>query len=108
MTGQRANSWATVKLPRRVIDRLDATRAELGCSRARALEALLDGSVAGSVEDPTHDEALVLLAGLARAGKVGAAVALERALRDPSAPEEDPPPNPLAELDSLAEGRAQQ
>ena len=32
-------------------------------------------------EEPTHDEALVLLARSARAGKVQAQVALERALR---------------------------
>lgn len=87
-------AWRTVKLPDRVIERVDALAGECGRSRARTVEMLLDGPAGpGDVDEPSHDEAVRLLAQMARAGKVGAAVALERALRasgDQSAIEDDP------------------
>ena len=67
---------------------------------------LLDeqGGAAG-VDEPTHDEAIRLLAQMARAGRVSAAIAYERALRpddeEPASTEVDP----LAELDELAQRR---
>ncbi len=57
------------------------------------------GAAAG--DEPNHDEAIELLAKMARAGKVGAAVALERALR-PAATE---PESEVDELDELRERR---
>jgi hypothetical protein len=62
------------------IARLDEMRAE-GVSRSAFLRETLRR--AGPLdEEPSYDEALLLLARSARAGKVQAQVALERALRD--------------------------
>jgi hypothetical protein len=49
-------------------------------SRAAYLRRLLQGPPPEG--DPTHNEALQILYGLAKDGRVRAAVALERALRD--------------------------
>jgi hypothetical protein len=76
--------------------RLDEMR--VGASRAVYLRTLLqeplrlDGM-------PTHSEAVALLARMARAGKVAAAVALERALRDGAGAE-----GPEGELERLLRG----
>jgi hypothetical protein len=61
--------------------RLEELRA--GGSRAAAIRSLIRGvgGVAAAPE-PTHDESLRVLAAMARDGKVAAAVALERALRE--------------------------
>jgi hypothetical protein len=57
--------------------RLDELRGP--SNRAQYLRRLLQGPPPQS--DPTHGEAVQILYGLAQDGKVGAAVALERALR---------------------------
>jgi hypothetical protein len=58
--------------------RLDEMRGPT--SRAEYLRRLLQGPPPEG--DPTHHESLQILYGLAKDGRVGAAVALERALRD--------------------------
>jgi hypothetical protein len=60
--------------------RLDELRPS-GTARAVFLRQLLQGPSAVK-EAPSHAEAVAILARLARDGKVAAAVALERALRD--------------------------
>jgi hypothetical protein len=64
--------------------RLDEMRGPT--SRAEYLRRLLEGPPPEG--DPTHNEALQILYGLAKDGRVGAAVALERVLRDAD-PSED-------------------
>jgi Arc/MetJ-type ribon-helix-helix transcriptional regulator len=73
----------TIRLSPDEIARVDELRGE-GVSRSAFVRELLRR--AGPLdEDPTYAEALVLLARSARAGKVQAQVALERALRDAEA-----------------------
>jgi hypothetical protein len=66
-----------VRLNGREMARLDELRGPT--SRAEYLRRLLHGPPSES--DPTHSEAMQILYGLAKDGRVGAAVALERALR---------------------------
>jgi hypothetical protein len=70
----------TLRLPRVVVERLDAFAAERRCSRARAFQLVMDGP-APAVAAPTRERALLLLAESAEAGSVAARIALERALR---------------------------
>jgi hypothetical protein len=71
-----------VRLSEAELARLDEMRGPT--SRAEDLRRLLESPPPKG--DPTHNEALQILYGLAKDGRVGAAVALERALRaaDPS------------------------
>jgi hypothetical protein len=69
-----------VSLNGRELARLDELRPS-GTVRAVFLRQLLQGA-SGVEEAPSHAEAVAILARLARDGKVAAAVALERALRD--------------------------
>jgi Ribbon-helix-helix protein, copG family len=70
----------TIRLSPEEVARVDELRAP-NISRSAFVRELLRR--AGPLdEEPTHGEALVLLARSARAGKVQAQVALERALRD--------------------------
>jgi hypothetical protein len=66
-----------VRLAGSEMGRLDEMRGPT--SRAGYLRRLLQGPPPEG--DPTHNEAVHILYGLAKDGKVGAAVALERALR---------------------------
>jgi hypothetical protein len=70
-----------VRLSGDELARLEELRA--GGSRSAAIRALIRGAggVAAAPE-PTHGEILQVLAAMARDGKVAAAVALERALRE--------------------------
>jgi|SRR5829696_9762507 len=55
----------------------------LGRTRSATVRALIrDAHGAGADASPSHDEVLKVLAAMAHDGKVAAAVALERALRD--------------------------
>jgi hypothetical protein len=71
-----------VRLSRAEVARLDEMRGPT--SRAEYLRRLLQGPPPEG--DPTHQESIQILYGLAKDGRVGAAVALEHALRaaDPS------------------------
>ncbi len=71
-----------VRLSKAEMARLDEMRGPT--SRAEYLRRLLQGPPPEG--DPTHQESIQILYGLAKDGRVGAAVALERALRaaDPS------------------------
>ena len=69
-----------VSLDGRELARLDELRPS-GTARAVFLRQLLQGPAAVE-ETASHAEAVSILARLARDGKVAAAVALERALRD--------------------------
>jgi Arc/MetJ-type ribon-helix-helix transcriptional regulator len=70
----------TIRLSPEEVARVDELRGE-GVSRSAFVRELLRRT--GPLdEEPTYAEALVLLARSARAGKVQAQVALERALRD--------------------------
>ena len=66
-----------VRLSKAEMARLDEMRGPT--NRAEYLRRLLQGPPPEG--GPTHDEAVHILYGLAKDGKVGAAVALERALR---------------------------
>ena len=75
----------TIRLTPQEVARLDEMRGA-GVSRSAYVRELLRRS--GPVEGyASHDEALVILTRLARAGKVAAAIALERALRAEGAAE---------------------
>jgi hypothetical protein len=67
-----------VRLAGSEMARLDEMRGPT--SRAEYLRRLLQGPPPEG--DPTHHESLEILYGLAKDGKVGSAVALERSLRD--------------------------
>jgi hypothetical protein len=69
----------TIRMSPEELARVDEMRGE-GVSRSAFVRELLRRS-APLDEEPTYAEALVLLARSARAGKVQAQVALERALR---------------------------
>ena len=70
-----------VRLSAEEAARLDELRA--GGSRSAAVRALIRGTGAPAAgSDPTHDEAVRILAQMAHEGRVAAAVALERALRE--------------------------
>jgi hypothetical protein len=75
----------SIRLNAQDLARVDEMRAP-GTSRSAFVRELL--RQAGPVDEyATHTEALEILTRLARAGKVGAAVALERATRAESAQE---------------------
>jgi hypothetical protein len=77
----------TLRMTLAEVARVDELRP-VGCSRSGFFRELLRG--AGPLDGaPTHDEAVRLLAESARAGKVQAQVALERALRASGAPDAD-------------------
>ncbi len=81
MSSKSRQHRVQVRLTAEEVARLDELRA--GGSRSAAIRSLIwgaDGAAAGS--DPTHDEAVKILATMAREGRVAAAVALERALRE--------------------------
>ena len=80
-----------VRLSEPEMARLDEVRGPT--SRAEYLRRLLQGPPPQG--DPTHREAVEILYALAKDGKVGAAVALERALRAEQSPE---PEGELARL----------
>jgi hypothetical protein len=86
-----------VSLDGRELARLDELRPS-GTARAVFLWQLLQGPFAVE-EPPSHAEAVGILARLARDGKVAAAVALERALRDDAGAE-----GPEGELERLLRG----
>jgi hypothetical protein len=69
------------------VAKLDELRGD-GVSRSAFVRELLHraGPLDGA---PTHGESILLLARSARAGKVQAQVALERALRDVDAPDDE-------------------
>ena len=70
-----------VRLTTEEVAQLDELRA--GRSRSAAIRSLIWGADgATAAPEPTHDEVLRVLAAMARDGKVAAAVALERALRE--------------------------
>ena len=81
MPYERREHRVEVRLSAEETARLDELRA--GGSRSAAIRSLIwgaDGAAAGP--EPTHREVLQVLAAMARNGKVAAAVALERALRE--------------------------
>jgi hypothetical protein len=80
----RRDLTVKVRLAGSEMARLDEMRGPT--SRAEYLRRLLEGPPPEG--DPTHNEALQILYGLAKDGRVGAAVALERVLRDAD-PSED-------------------
>ena len=85
----------SVRLSAGELARVDELRGE-GVSRSAFVRELLRR--AGQLdEQPSYEEAVLLLARSARAGKVQAQVALERALR-PSGEAEGPPDGELARL----------
>jgi hypothetical protein len=86
-----------VSLDGRELARLDELRPS-GTARAVFLRQLLQGPSAVE-EPPSHAEAVGILARMARDGKVAAAVALERALRDDAGAE-----GPEGELERLLRG----
>jgi hypothetical protein len=86
-----------VSLDGRELARLDELRPS-GTARAVFLRQLLQGPSVVE-EPPSHAEAVAILARLARVGKVAAAVALERALRDEAGAE-----GLESELDRLLRG----
>ena len=70
-----------VRLTDEEVARLDELRA--GGSRSAAVRSLIWGADGAAVgPEPTHGEILRILAAMARDGKVAAAVAAERALRE--------------------------
>jgi hypothetical protein len=76
----------SIRMRRNELARVDELRGS-GVSRSAFVRELLRRA-SPLDEDPTYGEALLLLARSARAGKVQAQVALERALRD-SASDDD-------------------
>jgi hypothetical protein len=77
----------TIRLSPEEVARVGRSGAE-GMSRSAFVRELLRR--AGPLDEaPIYDEALILLAKSARAGKVQAQVALERALRAADAPDDD-------------------
>jgi hypothetical protein len=74
-----------VRLSGAEMARLDEMRGPT--SRAEYLRRLLHGPPPEG--DPTHREAVQILSGLAKDGRVGAAVALERSLRSADPAEDD-------------------
>jgi hypothetical protein len=84
-----------VRLNSREMARLDELRGPT--SRAEYLRRLLQSPPPEG--DPTHDEAIRILYGLAKDGRVGAAVGLERALRT-----DDGASEPEGELARLLRG----
>jgi hypothetical protein len=96
--------------PHRVQVKLDvdeyealATRAtKLGVSRSSIVRDALRNASTRPAREPTHDEALELLATVARAGNVAAMIALERALRLGSAAAPEPVGLAVEEVDELA------
>jgi hypothetical protein len=93
--GRRDNK-VMVSLNGDELARLDEMR--VGASRAVYLRTLLQEPLPLD-RMPTHSEAVAILARLARVGKVAAAVALERALRDVAGAE-----GPEGELERLLLG----
>lgn len=87
----RRDLTVKVKLSGSEMARLDEMRGST--TRAAYLRRLLQGPPPEG--EPTHDEAIRILYGLAKDGRVGAAVALERALRDDETSE---PEGELAKL----------
>ena len=77
----------TLRLPQSAVDRLDQVASEAGCSRARAVEQLLDGP-SPAVAAPTLDRALMLLAESAESGSVSARIALARQLSSVQPPDD--------------------
>lgn len=69
-----------------------------GGSRSAAVRRLIRDASAPTAAEPTHAEAVTILAQMAREGRVAAAVALERALRE----REDSPLDD--ELDRILKG----
>jgi Arc/MetJ-type ribon-helix-helix transcriptional regulator len=87
----------TIRMSADEVARVDELRGE-GVSRSAFVRELLRR--AGPLDEgPTYPEALLLLAKSARAGKVQAQVALERALRD-----SEGGPEPDGELARLLRG----
>ena len=77
----------SIRLDRDELARLDEIRGD-GVSRSAFVRELIRRS--GPIDEPpTYGEALLLLARSARAGKVQAQVALERALRQQTGDEDD-------------------
>jgi hypothetical protein len=93
--GRRDNK-VMVSLNGDELARLDEMR--VGASRAVYLRTLLEEPLPLD-RMPTHSEAVAILARMARDGKVAAAVALERALRDDASAE-----GPEGELERLLRG----
>jgi hypothetical protein len=77
----------TLRLPRETVDRLDRMASEAGCSRARAVERLIEGPMPVAPA-PTLQRALELLAESAESGSITARVGLAKLLA--SAQESDP------------------
>jgi hypothetical protein len=71
----------TLRLPPAAVEELDRVASEAGCSRARAVERLLEGPGLPAAA-PTLGRALLLLAESAEAGSISARVALARTLSD--------------------------
>jgi hypothetical protein len=87
----------SVRMSADEVARLDELRGA-DMSRSGFVRELL--RLAGPLDEaPTYDEAVVLLARSARAGKVAAQVALERALRS-----DEPEPSQDSELERLIRG----
>ncbi len=81
MPDKGRNQRVEVRLTAEEAARLDELR--LGGSRSAAIRALIrDAGDSAADPNPTHSEVLRVLAAMAREGRVAAAVALERALRD--------------------------
>ncbi len=81
MTPRKREERLTVRLSAEEAARLDEMRS--GGTRQAAIRALIcEARATPPRQDPTYDEALHILAAMAREGRVAAAVALERALRD--------------------------
>jgi hypothetical protein len=77
----------SIRMSREELSKVDELRPA-GMSRSGFVRELLRRT--GPVDDaPTYEEAVRLLAESARAGKVQAQVALERALRSEGAPDTD-------------------
>jgi hypothetical protein len=82
----RSDARITIRLPRGVVERLDALAAERGCGRARIVELLIEDA-SPSAPLPARGRAIVLLAQSAESGSVPARVALARLLaRDTRSP----------------------
>src|SRR5215211_6216134 len=81
MADRNRRQRVDVRLNADELSKLDELRT--GRTRSATIRDLIRGaSGATSGSEPTHGEVLRVLAAMARDGKVAAAVALERALRD--------------------------
>jgi hypothetical protein len=88
-----------VRLSEAEMARLDEFRGRM--TRAAYLRRLLQGSP--PEDDPSHLDSVRILYVLAKEGKVGAAVGLERALRERTALRNEPPAYDPEELERLLE-----